>query len=222
MGWGLGLNYLNFGDIDRTSLSLPDGGLGRAASYDLALSGGYGWRVSEDLALGAAAKYLRESVDVVRAHGVAFDLGAQYRAPFLPGLTLAAVARHLGPRIKYEVAKHNLPTTFSAGAAYAAPILGQDSALTLELSKPRNDDLLVAAGVKTRVSALALRIGYSARNEAGLGITAGFGLDLRSVSLDYAIVPYGGLGYSHRISTPNRWGAVSAGTPASAPAKRLD
>ncbi|MEK7744548.1 MAG: hypothetical protein AAB578_09205, partial [Elusimicrobiota bacterium] len=43
-------------------------------------------------------------------------------------------------------------------------------------------------------------------NDAGPGITAGVGWVLGDLDLDYAFVPYGDLGISHRISVSWRFG----------------
>jgi hypothetical protein len=53
---------------------------------------------------------------------------------------------------------------------------------------------------------MSLRLGFGTRNDAGPGITAGVGWALRDFDLDYAFVPYGDLGVSHRLSVTWRFG----------------
>jgi len=47
---------------------------------------------------------------------------------------------------------------------------------------------------------LALRAGYRTGQDIGSGMSAEVGLRIGKIDLDYAYVPYGDLGNTHRIS----------------------
>ncbi|MEK7745767.1 MAG: hypothetical protein AAB576_03810, partial [Elusimicrobiota bacterium] len=66
---------------------------------------------------------------------------------------------------------------------------------------------LVGFGAEAVIArALPVRLGFNTRNDAELGITAGVGWRFRDFMLDYAFVPYGDLGISHRISVTWQFG----------------
>ena len=82
---GLGLHYFNYGNFYS---DMPD-------SYDMFLSLGYGYKLSCDISVGAAVKYIRSEqsgidefnkVQTYDANGLAFDFGALFRNIF-PDIT---------------------------------------------------------------------------------------------------------------------------------------
>jgi hypothetical protein len=50
-----------------------------------------------------------------------------------------------------------------------------------------------------------LRLGFDSRNDVGLGLTAGVGVAAAAMRFYYAVVPYGELGYGHRVSVAWRF-----------------
>jgi hypothetical protein len=212
LGWGASLNYLSFGDVQQTTLNNTSGaGLGNTTLSDLALGAGYGRKLTEDLSVGGEAKYIRETIDQTPRDNVAFDLGAHYVVPRLKGLSLGAAVQNMGPAVSYDQAHENQPLIWRLGGAYRRDWLGASNALALDVVKERNDSAYVSVGVETRVlKVLALRLGYNQSNDAGVGITAGVGCQIHDFDFDYAIVPFGSLGYSNRASVGYRWGAPTA------------
>lgn len=214
-GWGGLVNYLSFGDIPKTTIANKSGaGLGSYGLSDLAVSGGYGRRVFEGLGVGGSLKYVRETIETVSADGLAFDAGGLYEAPALPGLRLAAAMRNFGPPLRYQREAQNLPLEVRLGGAYTARPRGQETTLALDVSKPRGNDTEVQVGLESvLLGRLPLRLGYDMRNEAGLGLTAGFGWRARDFRVDYAFVTFGDLGSAHRISAALRWGPAPSEPP---------
>ncbi|MBI4054863.1 MAG: PorV/PorQ family protein [Elusimicrobia bacterium] len=205
-GFGLMVNTLGFGDIRRTTLSNPRGtGLGDFGIRDWALSFGYAQRFWQDrISLGIAAKYIREEIDDITAQTGAADIGVltnleAYGFPVSLGLSI----QNLGAMVKFQSKKEDLPLNVTLGAAYR--VLEQGLFL-LDLNQPKDGDITVHAGAEyTFLKTAALRLGYNGRNDADTGITAGGGVLLERFSLDYAFVPFGDLGDSHRISLSYRW-----------------
>lgn len=108
-------------------------------------------------------------------------------------LTLGLAAQNIGSRLGADP----LPLTFKLGAASRLKNL----TLALDVAKPQDNEIYYCLGAEWWLKdALALRAGYKTHRDAGEGITAGIGLKMGKVSLDYAYVPYGDLGSTHRIS----------------------
>ncbi len=79
--------------------------------------------------------------------------------------------------------------------------------LALDLNQPRHGDLTIHIGAEyVALKMAALRIGYNGRNEADSGITAGGGIRINNLFVDYTFVPFGDLGNSHRMSLSYKWG----------------
>ncbi|MCX5797685.1 MAG: PorV/PorQ family protein [Elusimicrobia bacterium] len=212
-GWGATLNQLSFGDVPVTTLAAPDGGLGQTTLTDLALGAGYGFKVGGGLSVGVGGKYIRETLDSTTRDDAAFDFGALYAVPLLRGLSLGAALQNLGQTVRYDQASENQPLVFRLGGSYGREWLGASHTLSLDVIRERNDTAYLAVGVETVIlKALALRLGYNQGNDAGVGMTAGVGYEIQNFSFDYAIVPYGSLGYSNRAAVTFRWGG--GGRPA--------
>ncbi|MBI5240184.1 MAG: PorV/PorQ family protein [Elusimicrobia bacterium] len=214
-GFGVNLNYLDFSNIPRTTLANPDGTLGSFGISDLALGAGYGRSFYDGrLALGGGAKYLRETIDKVSADGYAFDAGVLAKIKERPGLSLGAAVLNVGPEVRYVSTKEKLPSAVRAGAAYRCTLKGTDNTFAFDLSKVRTDKLRIGVGVETLLSHLvALRAGFTTRNDTDIGITGGLGVNWRSLAVDYAFVPFAALGIAHRISLTFRWGSETEDRP---------
>lgn len=209
-GWGVNLNYLNFGGLDRATYARPNGTGGTTGMSDLALAGGYG-RSFGPLALGGAVKVLQERIDDVTANGFAVDGGALYSVEQVNGLTLGLSLLNVGPDVKSGQFKQRLPTQLRAGASYALAALGAQHTFAVDASRGRTDKARVGVGAESVIGRMmALRVGFSTRYDAGIGITGGAGWLWNDLSLDYAIVPFDTLGIAHRVSVTFRWGDASA------------
>ena len=207
-GWGISFNYLNFGDAPKTTIANPAGtGLGGAGLTDLALGAGYGRAVSDCLSLGAGVKFIKESIDDILVNAVAADLGVLYSVPGVSKLTLGLAVQNLGPAVKFQSAEEDLPLNLRAGAAYRFTLLGRKSTAAVDITKERSEDALLGFGLGIMAArTVAVRLGFNTRNETGSGISAGAGWIYKSYNFDYAIVPCGDLGLTHRVSLTYTWG----------------
>ena len=200
-GFGFNLNHFDFGSVPRTTIADPGGTGDGAGLDDWAVSAGYGHKVLDSLSLGVAVKYLRETIDTSASQGFAADVGALYKASFASDLTLGAAVQNMGPTVTFATAHENLPMNVRAGAGYQFTVLGRENTVALDLTRQRGQNVLVGVGAESRlINVLPIRFGFSTRNDAGLGITAGFGYLYKRASFDYAVVPYGDLGFTNRIS----------------------
>jgi hypothetical protein len=200
--FGVGVIGLYVNDLERRDgpTSEPDGDFG---VFDLALTGTYARRLTDDLDVGASAKYLRSEIDDESASGIAFDAGAQYRVPAVRGLSLGVSIHNLGAQMKYVEDSFDLPVLGRVGAAYLAPFEALDGTVLVvaDAVVPADGDTKFHAGLEYEYNELiALRFGYRSGWD-NQNVSAGFGAKVRNFRIDYAYVPfYSDLGDTHRIS----------------------
>ncbi len=201
-----GLTYLSQGKIDgRDNLGRQTAGYDAS---DAALSFGYA-RKLEIADLGATFKYLRSHIGSTEAQGVAVDVGAK-RA--FDRVSVGAALRNLGPGLKFQDQRNDLPLRLAVGAAYK--FAGGHAAAAEVVNGPRGAGTDASFGGEFQaVKALYLRAGYTTQTaitggsgfDVARGLTMGLGFRNEKWSLDYAILPSGELGRSHRFSLSTRW-----------------
>lgn len=198
---GASANFLSFGELQGRDRDGNETTIFRP--YDLALVVSYARDVTPALAFGANAKLLREQIADESGTGMAFDFGGLYTFAELP-LSLGFNAQHIGPRVRFVEEAFGLPFTFRFGAAYRP--WGDAFMLTADVVRPSDNDITTGVGAAyTIANILQLRTGYKYKlggNDLGgtSGLTGGFGLTLRRFQIDYALVPFGVLGLTHRFS----------------------
>ncbi len=195
-GLGLGISYVDYGTMTRTTTANKTNA-GTYGAYDLLFRAGYGRAFSERLALGAAIGVYQSEIDIYSTMGVVGDLGLLYR-PGPDGLVLGASLRNIGSRAHYVAESEDLPLAVSLGGAWR---VNRMLLASIDWEMVQAGQGALRAGIEvTPIDVLALRLGYDGRNEAGSGLTAGIGFRTGALRLDYAYVPYGDLGDAHRIS----------------------
>ncbi|UPT75948.1 MAG: PorV/PorQ family protein [Elusimicrobiota bacterium] len=206
-GWGAQFNYASLGDVPRTTISNPGGTGGRLNVSDSSLGVGYGRELTSELSAGAGLKYVSESLGDATANGYAVDGGVLYRMPEVRNLTLGASLLNVGPAVKFASRSEKLPTTIRLGSAYALSLPRNDVTVAMDLSRSLSDKIRLGLGAETLIDRqFAARLGFTTRNDAGLGISLGLGWRGPRLGADYAFVPMGELGTAHRISFTLRWG----------------
>lgn len=152
-----------------------------------------GWRGRWHL--GGGAKVLRSTIaDELKSTAFAGDAGLVYERPGPKGSAAFAVsAMNLGPGIGYTGglatgARDPLPATVRAGLGLKRDVFDSD-ALSLGLQADRvipDEADFFSMGVEYLYHGLAAaRVGYRFGGDIG-GLTMGVGLNIRSMSLDYA------------------------------------
>ncbi len=198
---GASANFLSFGELQGRDRDGNETAIFRP--YDLALILSYARSFGDALAFGANAKFLREQIADESGSGIAFDFGGLYTFQTLP-LSLGFNAQHIGPRVKFVEDAFGLPFTFRLGAAYKP--WSDALTLTMDIIRPSDNDIAAGVGAGYTIgNILQLRTGYKYRlggNDLGAtsGLTGGFGLTLRRFQIDYALLPFGVLGLTHRFS----------------------
>lgn len=194
---GFGLLYSGEPGIEFWDANNTPGDTFRA--WNGVLSAGYGLAVAENYCVGAAVKGFYQGLYTSSGSGGAIDLGFACRP--LPAVGLGAVARNIG-FAKYDQSNEPMPTEAGIGGGIA---VGPVNAL-LDVVLPLDNSVALHAGVEYKpVPQLAVRLGYRTGPEdigtlgALGGLTAGLGVAVGPLSLDYAVTPYGELGLAHRV-----------------------
>jgi long-subunit fatty acid transport protein len=191
---------LDHGDIDEYSGS--DVKIGSFDAGSTAINISFARKISEGFLLGVSGKYVSENIDSEKASTFAGDIGLLLtQGKFNFGLSL----QHLGGGLTFVQEESPLPQTFRLGTS--TKFLNEKLLAALDFSKPQDDSGTLHLGAEFRaLSAIALRGGYQTTpgnqlDVSGLkGISGGLGATLGLFTLDYAFIPFGDLGNTHKIS----------------------
>ncbi|MBI2789067.1 MAG: PorV/PorQ family protein [Elusimicrobia bacterium] len=202
--------YLNQGTIaGRDATGRPTGGYD-ASDAAVAFAAG---RKTDLADLGVSVKYLRSHIAGAEAQGVAVDAGLRRELAAGTGkVVLGAALRNIGPGLKYENQRNDLPLRAAFGAAYR---FAAGHALAAELQNgPRGAGTEGGAGGEFKAhEGVFLRLGYTSKSsavegsgfDAARGLTLGLGLRKGGFGLDYAAQAAGELGSTHRFTLSARF-----------------
>lgn len=158
--------------------------------------------VLEDLSVGASLKLIGSEIDQVNAYTVALDLGAMYSP--VEKLNTSFAIQNIGNGISFRDATDKLPLNFKLGAAYR---VSERLNIGTEIDEYVFDNKFYAAigteywAAQQFALRLGYRFGYDTSNlGSNVGLSAGIGFRIWSLGLDYAFVPFGDLGDTHRIT----------------------
>jgi len=219
---GVSLGYLGTGAMARTVYSASDvnefSETGTFAASDMLLTLAYGRRTTRYFSYGLNVKMARESIDGNNTDGFLFSASGYSVTPrtgkktaFLP-LNKQSYTKdewifgfgvfNVGPAIKNMDAPMggflNLGTSFGHGSSW----YGELAIYADQASQLRTGFEIALA------DPLTLRFGYRYQfKDSGLGlpITGGIGINIGTFSFDYAWVPYGDLGQTHRLALTTRF-----------------
>ncbi|MEI7530038.1 MAG: PorV/PorQ family protein [Elusimicrobiota bacterium] len=202
-----GTNLLLSGEMDRLDASGDK--LEDFQTVEGELSLGFAADLGRDWLAGAAFKGLSQAGFGRKASTVAGDAGV------LAGfgrLRLGASVSNLGGAIKFGSYTFQLPVIMRAGASQA---LNDHLWLAADYVKAGSAGGALCAGAEAALNMKAdelffVRAGYRTgrTGAAGGSFTAGVGLREKDMRLDYAYVPYGVLGVTHRLSLSINFGVV--------------
>lgn len=209
---GGSLVYLNAGELVRADAgdTPNDPSRGSFSAANTGFTAGYGLRLSDSMLLGANVLLFSESIDAQNNLGWALDVGFLYFLPW-PGWSFGGVVQHLGPATSLREEYYRLPINFKLGMAFRP---WPEVALTLDYNQLLEQHGRIGLGAEyVFANTLALRAGYAYQekidpselyanigSQAAAGMTAGLGLLFPPLRLDYAFVPYGFFGTTHRIA----------------------
>ncbi|MBA3065742.1 UPF0164 family protein [bacterium] len=208
---GVSAIYLTTGEIEGRDESRNK--TGDFYSSDLAVMFSGARQLNTNTQLGANVKLLRQTIADETADGIAFDIGGTRKVS--GKMSLGMAVRNLGPKMKFIDEKYSLPLSITAGTSYR--IVGAFN-LAMDISyEPVDKKRTVSFGTEFwPMHFFALRAGYLFQavetlysSDSSLsnnkiseqnGLGGGIGIKVLGYDLDYAIVPYSGLGTTQRIS----------------------
>ena len=207
----LGAGYIGLGVTPFNSTDNPSAQLGTASEKALL----FGWGKSfGKVHVGLTAKYVNRQIGTVSGSGFLGDVGGRYRIN--PRLTVAASFLNMGPPIQM-IQKERPPTITKWGVAWrmweARPHtldVTMDAQYSFESRRP-----LYGWGAEYwYLERYALRAGWVGNSEDE-GLTAGVGIKVSFLQIDYAYQPFNLLGSTHRFSGVLRWDGpwVKGGEP---------
>ncbi|MBI4056300.1 MAG: PorV/PorQ family protein [Elusimicrobia bacterium] len=204
---GLGWIYSSQGSID--SFNTLGDSIGKFTPYDMALSLGFARR-SDGFSFGATLKGIVSQISAETGSSLALDVGViRLQAVEFGSKSVDAgiFIQNLGPPLKLGSIADPLPSKLQAGILWHPDPL---VSVAMDVHAPVDRSPFASFGIEfrspwgSRLGDGSLRVGYSLRNSSQIdglsGMTAGLGLSLMPFRVDYAWVPFGDLGQTHRIS----------------------
>jgi hypothetical protein len=149
-------------------------------------------RLKEKISLGANIKTISGRIGEVNASGFGIDLGVLFSLS--NSLKTGLVIKNIGANLKWNTGHSDtLPLTTTLGMAYKTT--NNKVTVAVDIEKRTNRPLKFRGGAELWLSKdIAIRVGMNGEN-----FTAGAGLRIGKLSLDYAYMSHD-LGSSHRIS----------------------
>ncbi len=208
---GFGIQYFSAGGIEETNNVGVE--FGSFTPNDIAFTLGYAYKFENMGALaeingfsaGMSLKYVRSKI-IDTASTVAVDLGILSPAYFNKKLSLALTVANIGGKLKYDAVKEDLPLAIRLGSVYH---ISDRWLAALDLALPDDNSPYAALGTEylhpvSETLSIAGRFGINTRTMGDInGITGfnfGLGFILPKWSFDYALVPFGGVATTHRLS----------------------
>ena len=180
---------------------VPGPSLGTFSARFVSFQAGYAQRLSDDVVLGAAVKYLYEKLYIDEASGYGFDAGILYSTP-IRGLSAGMAVTNIGSLQQFRSEASDLPSFSRIGVSYRI----QQDEFDFVIAEAWAHNLRVAENhLQTSIEATyshmaSLRFGYQTGYDTR-GLSAGIGLQYDFFQLDYAYVPFSlGLGDAHLFS----------------------
>ncbi len=204
--FGFGLQYVSYGSIDKVdNTNTSDGSF---SPLDMALYLSYA-NSYDRLNFGLNLKYIYSKIEE-SASAIALDLGATYKL-YNDKTFIGAALTNLGTSMKFNKESEELPLLFKIGASH---YLLDEWLVSLDLNFPKDNEFYFNFGTQYSIEIaddlnFALRVGYEGRNKDIPGfnwINLGFGFEYLDYKFDYAFVPYGDIGMTHRFSFGIKFG----------------
>lgn len=100
--FGLSVMSMNFGEIDITTIDLPEGGIGQFSPRYMNLGLSYAKAFSNSIYGGMTLKIITESIADAAAQGVAIDAGIQYVTGEMENVKFGISLRNVGPKMRFS------------------------------------------------------------------------------------------------------------------------
>ena len=128
---GLNVMSMNFGEIEITTIDLPDGGIGQFSPRYVNTGLAYAKAFSNSIYGGLEVKIINEAISDATAQGIAIDAGIQYVTGEQENVKFGISLRNVGPKMKFSgdgfslktfvPSNDNQFTTTQRGASFELP-----------------------------------------------------------------------------------------------------
>lgn len=193
---GIALQYLHTGSTDKTD----DFGniIGSFTAEDIAVNISYAYKWTEDIYLGITGKFIKQSNAGYTATAPAVDLGIIFNQLKYEDITFGFSVSNIGNKIKFIKEGDRLPLIWRGGVNY---LYRKTILFSTDIVKPIDNDVYFACGMEYNYyNMIFLRTGYVSNDDVDDGYRLGLGFNIHSIMFDYAFVPQGYFGDSHRFS----------------------
>ncbi|MFH1958040.1 MAG: PorV/PorQ family protein [bacterium] len=181
-------------------------------SYGRKLTGKRFKMPDRGLYAGANLKLINKRLAMKSAFGIAIDAGALYKPGWslLDGnLQFAGVLQNIGTGLKFDEKNDPFPFNFKIGSAYNRILFDNGFTFALDLNVPSDNDVSLNLGAEYVFwNLISLRCGYKSRADLDKGVRFGAGFEVEDMRVDYAFIPFGVLGNTHRFSIGIKFGYV--------------
>lgn len=204
--FGVAIQYVSYGTIGKFDNNNASDGT--FSPIDMAIYLSYA-NSYKDFNFGGNLKYIYSKIEN-SASAYALDLAASYDVT--KKLALGVVLTNLGTQMNFNEESEDLPLLFKVGSSYRILDTWQ---VALDLNFPNDNDFYFNFGTEYNVYSnkktdILIRAGYDGRNSDIPGfnwLNLGFGINYLDYVFDYAFVPYGDIGMTHRFSFSIKFGA---------------
>ncbi|GBR77521.1 hypothetical protein RDn1_180 [Candidatus Termititenax dinenymphae] len=156
---------------------------------------GYSRAISNSFHAGLGIKLINEDLAGDKTDGAALDAGIIYEGLLLPELTLGVSLQNLG--LKQLRPDEEFPTQFSLGFNYTTVLFRNILNILTDVKIPNDNEPRFGVGAEYWLGQyFAARFGFNTFSQFSIGL----GVAFSSLAADYAYVPMGELGITHRIS----------------------
>jgi len=203
---GIGITYFDYGSFDRANeYGQKQGEFGAS---DFLFTAALARPFYKSLTGGIALKYLNSSIDSYTASALAADIGFQYHTGYF-GWDVGAGIYNLGfATSAYLEHKDDLPTAYRLGLS--VPLQHLPARFSFAGEYMEAEGIRGCGGLELTFSKyLQGRLGYNTigidqrtglDSDALAGFSAGLGIHIKSLSIDYALTSQGEIGYLHRFT----------------------
>ncbi len=148
--------------------------------------------LGENMAIGTGINIIYEKIDKYGGVGIAADFGMHYNFPFIEGISYALSVKNIGTPVKLHTSSTLLPININMGIGY------HNDYITGGMGFSISDRIHLLIGIEGNFQdKLFIRTGYRTGFSAAgnlAGVSAGFGLKITNINIDYSVRPFGDLG----------------------------
>jgi hypothetical protein len=208
----LGITYFDYGKFDRADENGQK--VGDFGASDILITASGARTLKRDLLGGISLKYLNSTIDSYSASALAADFGVIYHTGY-EGWDVGGGVFNLGfATSAYLKEKDDLPTTYKLGLSVPLKHLPVRFSFGGEYTSP--EGIRGAGGLEmTFTKFLQGRIGYNTigldqrvglSRDALAGFSAGVGVNVRNLAVDYSLSSYGEIGFLNRFTLTSAFG----------------